>query len=162
MSHCVLPHRNNAIPCDSNPRFQDSWYLDGWVRQNSSLPDEFPGPKGSYRVMSADGGPPQDPPGRGRLSFLGRRLSPAFELRSLTLAPGSERRFDEAEWRDCLVVVEEGEIDLECTRGGRRRFRSGDVLCLTGLPLRALINRGTLPAMLVAISRRSRKEPPEP
>jgi hypothetical protein len=47
-----------------------------------------------------------------RLSFLGRRLPPAFELRVVAVAPGGERPYDEDEWRDALVVVERGEIEL--------------------------------------------------
>jgi hypothetical protein len=90
----------------------------------------------------------------GRLSLLGRRLPPSFELRVVTLAPGRARPFDQAEWRDALVVVERGEVELECLSGGRWRFPRGGVLWLVGLPLRALHNRGPEPVLLVAVSRR--------
>jgi len=90
----------------------------------------------------------------GRLSFLGTRLEPGFELRALAVAAGREHAYREAEWRDALVVVERGAIDLDCLGGARRRFGRGDVLCLVGLPLRALHNRGAEPALLVAVSRR--------
>jgi hypothetical protein len=89
-----------------------------------------------------------------RLSFLGRCLPPAFELRAISVAPGAERVYDEAEWRDALVVVERGEIELECAAGGRMRVRHGAVLWLVGLPLRALHNRGAEPALVIAVSRR--------
>jgi hypothetical protein len=94
--------------------------------------------------------------GRGceRLSFLGRPLSSLFERRVVVVAPGRERAFDDAEWRDALVVVEHGEIELECTGGTCRRFGRGDLLWLIGLPLRALHNAGREPAVLVAVSRR--------
>ncbi len=92
--------------------------------------------------------------GREPLSFLGRPLAPAFELRVVAVAPGDTRAYDEAEWRDALVVVERGEIELECVSGTCRRFDHGDMLCLIGLPLRALHNRGGEPAVLVAVSRR--------
>lgn len=91
---------------------------------------------------------------RNRLAFLERRPDPAFEKRVIVVAPGDTRTYDEAEWRDALVVVEQGEIDLETTAGGGRRFGSGDVLCLTGLPLRALHNRGKKNVVLIAVSRR--------
>jgi len=52
-----------------------------------------------------------------RLSFLGRRLPSAFEVKVIALAPGRERTYDEADWRDALVVVEGGEIELECVGG---------------------------------------------
>src|SRR6266545_3194817 len=72
---------------------------------------------------------------RDRLSFLGRRWSPSFEVRVVTVAAGRKRAYDEAEWRDALVVLERGEIELECLGGSRRRFRCGDVLWLVGSPL---------------------------
>jgi quercetin dioxygenase-like cupin family protein len=89
-----------------------------------------------------------------RLSFLARRLAPVFDLRVVVLSPGGRRPYEEAEWRDALVVLESGDIDLECLGGGRHQLRRGDVLWLTGLPLRALLNHGPEPALLVAVSRR--------
>jgi hypothetical protein len=78
----------------------------------------------------------------------------AFVLRAVAIAPGSERPYDEIEWRDALVAVARGEIELEWLGGIHCAFRRGDTLCLTGLQLRALRNRGTEPALLVAVSRR--------
>jgi hypothetical protein len=34
-----------------------------------------------------------------------------LRVRTITLAPGSERPFDEDEWRDALVLVERGRIE---------------------------------------------------
>ena len=99
-----------------------------------------------------DGGP------CGRETFLGRRLPDSFELRRIVVAPGSERPFDEAEWRDAIVVVASGKIELECSSGSRHPFRRGDVLWLIGLPLRALHNRWRRPAVLVAVSRFGSRE----
>lgn len=79
---------------------------------------------------------------------------PAFELRVVLIAPGHERLYDEAEWRDALVVVEQGEVELEGSGGSSRSFGRGAVLWLVGLPLRALHNRGPEPVSMVAISRR--------
>ena len=79
---------------------------------------------------------------------------PAFVLRAVAVPPGCERAYDEAEWRDALVSVTRGEIELESLGGSRHSFRTGDVLWLTGLPLRALCNRGTEPVLLVTVSRR--------
>ncbi len=78
----------------------------------------------------------------------------AFDVRMVELPPGVERASHEAEWRDALVVVGVGEIELECRNGTTHRFARGDLLCLTGLSLRALHNRGDEPALLVAVSRR--------
>jgi hypothetical protein len=88
-----------------------------------------------------------------RLSFLGKRLPPTFEVRVVSVRPGRER-VEDAVWRDTLVVVEYGEVELEFRRGGRLCFRRGSVLWLTGLPLCALCNRGREPAVLVGVSRR--------
>jgi hypothetical protein len=90
---------------------------------------------------------------RGRRSFLDRQVPDGFSVRRIVVAPRTERAFDEAEWRDALVVVESGRIELESWSGLRPRFRPGDVLWLTGLPLRALHNRGRRPAVLVVVSR---------
>jgi len=76
-----------------------------------------------------------------------------FRVRTVAVAPGQERVIDDAEWRDALVLLERGEIELECPGGARRRFRSGSVLCLAGLGLRAVHNEGPEPALLVAVSR---------
>lgn len=87
------------------------------------------------------------------LTLFRRPLGPAFERRVIMIASGRSRLYDAAEWRDAIVVVEGGEIHVECRAGRHRRFRRGDVLCLAGLPLRALHNRGSEPAVLMAVSR---------
>jgi hypothetical protein len=89
-----------------------------------------------------------------RLSFLESALPPAFELRAVAVAPGCARAYDPAEWWDAVVVVERGEIVLECLHGNHCCFERGDVLWLAGLPLRALHNRGGEPAVLVAVARK--------
>ena len=79
---------------------------------------------------------------------------PGFELRAVSIEAGESRIYNESEWRDALVVVTCGEIELESVRGGSCRFGRGSVLCLVGLSLRRLRSRGTEPAVLVAVSRR--------
>jgi hypothetical protein len=96
-------------------------------------------------VMAADRPP---------LSFLGRHLPPSFERRVIIIAPGDALVYDPAEWRDAIVVVEDGQIELECLDGSRHCFGRGDILWLDGLPLRALHNPGPKLAVLVAVSRR--------
>jgi hypothetical protein len=87
------------------------------------------------------------------MSVLRTFLPPGFDRRVITLPPGSARPYVEGEWRDALVVIEQGEIDLECSGGGHRTFGRGDMLWFVGLSLRAVHNRGTEPAVLVAVSR---------
>lgn len=77
-----------------------------------------------------------------------------FVRRTVALEPGTSRPTHDDEWRDALVVVTRGEVDLECARGGRRRFSAGAVLWLTGIDIRVLHNVGTGPVELVAVTRR--------
>jgi hypothetical protein len=81
----------------------------------------------------------------------------AFRVR--TVAVGPERPFREVDWADALVLVERGEVELEGLSGARCRFRSGDVIWLSGVPLRALRSSGREPAVLVAVSRRRAQRP---
>ncbi len=87
-----------------------------------------------------------------RLSFGSRPLPAGFSA-VVVVAPGCERVYDEAEWRDAIVRVQRGEIGLCGVGGPRRYFGCGDVLALDGIALRALHNRGVEPAVLVAVSR---------
>lgn len=92
------------------------------------------------------------------LSFLQLPLPRAFDLRLIAIAAGDSKPFVPGEWRDSLVVVEQGGVELECARGGRRAFATGAVLFLTGLPLRAIHNPGKETALLAAVSRTAQKE----
>ena len=76
-----------------------------------------------------------------------------FDIRVVALAPGDDRPYDEAEWRDALVLVRSGKIELCGVSGASRSFGRGDLLYLEGVPLRVLHNPGSEPAVLVAVSR---------
>ena len=76
-----------------------------------------------------------------------------FRARAVPVAPGAERVYVESEWRGALVLVERGEVELQCVGGGSARLRRGDMLWFTGLPVRAVCNRGMEPAVLVTVSR---------
>jgi hypothetical protein len=93
-----------------------------------------------------------------RRSFPGSRVPHGFRLRRIVVDCGAERAYEEKEWVDAIVVVEEGEIELECVRGSRHRFGRGDVIWLVGLPLRVLRCSGTGPAILLAVSRSATDE----
>ena len=88
------------------------------------------------------------------LTFLGRPLPAGFALRVTAIAPGEWIAYVADEWRDGLVVVERGEVELDCTDGARFAFALGSVLWLAGLPVRALHNPGEVPAVLTSVSRR--------
>jgi hypothetical protein len=83
-------------------------------------------------------------------------MPPAFRVRTVAVGPQA-RPFREVEWRDELVLVERGEVELEGVSGARCRFGPGDLLCLSGLALRALRSSGGEPAVLVAVSRRAQR-----
>lgn len=76
-----------------------------------------------------------------------------FKVRHMTIAAGRDLAYDEAEWRDAIVVVERGSLDIECLGGNRSTFATGAVLCLDRLPLRTLHNGGNEPVLLFAVSR---------
>jgi quercetin dioxygenase-like cupin family protein len=87
------------------------------------------------------------------LSFLGRNLPGSFVLKILTLQPGDEEPYRDADWADTIVIVERGELELECNAGGHRRFQRGAILWFAGLSLRTLRNCGHEPVVLTAVSR---------
>jgi hypothetical protein len=78
---------------------------------------------------------------------------PGFEVRAVAVEPGVDRIYHEAEWRDAIVVIVCGEIELHGVDGDRNRFGCGDILWLVGLPVRAIHNPGAVSAVLVAVSR---------
>lgn len=73
----------------------------------------------------------------------------------VVVAPGAARMYEPREWRDALVTVKCGSIELETRSGARRTFVAGDVLWLAGLPLLLLRNPGPAPTVLET----SRREP---
>ena len=96
-----------------------------------------------------------------RFSLLELSISWPLERRMVVIPPRATVAYEPGEWHGALVVVELGEIELECSLGDRYQFATGDVLSLHGLDLCALHNRGVEPVVLVAISRRRGLEPEE-
>jgi hypothetical protein len=79
-----------------------------------------------------------------------------FDRRVVVVAPGEARACDPGEWRDALVVVEHGAVEVEDDAGGRVRFGAGGVLTLDGVAGRALHNAGPDAAVLRVVARRLR------
>ena len=52
-------------------------------------------------------------------------------MREICVQPRGEHAYAEAEWRDALVLVERGAIEVEFIGGGCCRFVRGDVLFLS-------------------------------
>jgi hypothetical protein len=86
-------------------------------------------------------------------TFLGKRVPAAFEARRIVLAPREERAYEEAEWRDAIVGVQRGAVDLVTETGVSASFGRGDIFWLSGLPVGALRNRSAGTAVLLAVSR---------
>jgi quercetin dioxygenase-like cupin family protein len=80
-------------------------------------------------------------------------VPPGFECRAVSVEPGGDRIYHDAEWHDALVLVARGEIELEWRDGRRCRLASGQIFWLAGLPLRRIHNDGAETAQLVTISR---------
>jgi hypothetical protein len=74
-------------------------------------------------------------------------------IRTVTLAPGTARGYVDGEWAGALVVLARGRLELEARDGRRISLRSGAVLWLAGLPLRALHNRDEGTAVLMVVTR---------
>jgi quercetin dioxygenase-like cupin family protein len=87
------------------------------------------------------------------------RDSALFRRRVVELAPDQELRLEAEAWRDAIVFLTAGEIELECGSGERHRFGRGAILCLAQLRLSVVRNSGGAPVVLLAISRRA-AEPP--
>jgi len=80
--------------------------------------------------------------------------SAVFFRRVIELEPGQELSRGLGAWRGAILFLTEGEVELECVGGQRRRFGAEAVLCLTSTAC-LLRNSGTEPARLIAISRRN-------
>jgi hypothetical protein len=87
------------------------------------------------------------------VSFFGGRLPSWVDVRVFAVAPGEERVYRAAEWRNALVVVERGQIELRCVNGTSWHFERGATLVLAGLPIRALRNDGIETTLIAALSR---------
>ncbi len=117
--------------------------------------------------MSADslGGSPPDgssPAHDAALPLVVGPLPSPFDRRIVILPAGATRPYDDDEWRDAIVVVEQGAVELRCHAGGNRSFRAGDVLWMVGLSLVALHNPGPDELVLVAIRRTGTVDPDDP
>lgn len=76
-----------------------------------------------------------------------------FVTCTVSLEPGRVVAYEPAAWRDALVFITAGEIELECLSGATQLFRRGAILCLQRLPLRVLRNSGAVDARIVTLRR---------
>jgi hypothetical protein len=78
-------------------------------------------------------------------------LPAGFSRRVARVAPGLELDLESVP--DAIVVVEDGEAELECRLGTRRRFGPGSMIPIARLPLAHVRSVGPGPLVLVAVSR---------
>lgn len=88
------------------------------------------------------------------ISFFGSQCARSAVVRALILQPHDAIDYNEADWIDTLVIVERGELEVECRTGRRAVFGEGAVLAFVGLSVRRLRNARDRPLMLSAVSRR--------
>jgi quercetin dioxygenase-like cupin family protein len=87
------------------------------------------------------------------VSFVARPAPAGMAVHLVSIAVQSEVAYEPSDWIGALVVVEAGEIELECHSGACARFGAGSVLFFEGLPLRTVRNAGRGPALLSAVNR---------
>ena len=83
-------------------------------------------------------------------------LPAGFARRVFRVASGHELDFDGRGVPDAIVLVEQGEAELECRAGTRRLFGRGSMIPIARLPVARVRNVGPDPLVLVAVSRASR------
>jgi hypothetical protein len=88
------------------------------------------------------------------LSLLTIALPPWFERRTVTIAVGDELGPHEASWRDELVSIEAGALEIVGPDGTVLHLTAGAVLFLDGIDHVALRATGDVPTVLAAIRRR--------
>jgi hypothetical protein len=88
-----------------------------------------------------------------RISFLGAQCPENFRLSVVVLQPRDAIEWPPADWPAALIVVEQGQLEVELRSGARAWFREGAILAFAGLPLRRLRNPSGVPLVLSALSR---------
>ena len=88
------------------------------------------------------------------LDLLGRCCSGRIAVSIRILDVGAETAYRPDDWKDSIIEIEAGAVEIETRDGEAVEFRAGDVFWLAGLPVLALHNRGDVPAVLVTATRR--------
>jgi hypothetical protein len=80
-------------------------------------------------------------------------LPEGFSRRVVRVAPGHAVDAESYRVPDAIVLVEQGELELECHAGTCRSFGRGSMIPLARLPVARLRSVGPSPLVLVAVSR---------
>lgn len=76
-----------------------------------------------------------------------------LRMRTLTLTPLETVEYRRSDWADTFVIVEQGNLEIECCSGVRASFGAGAILAFADLNLRLLRNSGADQLVLRALSR---------
>jgi hypothetical protein len=79
-------------------------------------------------------------------------LPEGFSRRVFRVAPGLELGLDTRRLPNTIVVVEEGELELQCRAGTCRRFGRGSMIPIGRLPIAHVRSVGSGSLVLVAVS----------
>ncbi len=90
--------------------------------------------------------------GAGDALFRGP-LPTGFTRRILRLETGCEVDPELCRLPDAIVVVDEGELEIECRAGGRRRFGCGSMIPIARVPVARARSVGPDPLALTFVSR---------
>lgn len=85
-------------------------------------------------------------------------LPPWMRRDQITLPPLARRDCSAPAWKDCLIVVEDGEVVL-FSAGGELPLPQGSVFALTGIVRPVLHNRGPARATLTTARRIDSRSP---
>ena len=80
-------------------------------------------------------------------------LPTGFSRRVLHVAPGLALGLEAADLTDAIVVVQRGELELECRAGTCRRFAPGSMITAARRHVSCLRSVGPEPLVLIAVSR---------
>jgi 2-methylisocitrate lyase-like PEP mutase family enzyme len=82
-----------------------------------------------------------------------RPLPEGFSRRVFRVSPGLELGLELGCLPGAIVVVEQGELEIECRAGGRGRFARGSMIPIARLPVAHLRSVGPSPLVLVVVWR---------
>ena len=86
-------------------------------------------------------------------ALVRRRLPEGFSRHVFEVAPGLALEVEPDRVPDAVVVVEHGELELECPAGTCGRFGPGSMIPISRFPVARLRNIGPGPLVLVAVLR---------
>jgi hypothetical protein len=86
-------------------------------------------------------------------------LPDGFARRVHRALPGRDVALEPAPPADAIVVVEQGELELECRAGTCRCFGRGSMIPIARLPMARLLSVGSRPLVLAVIARASDEFP---